>query len=249
VFGQSIGAQGSAPTVTAGFRKLGGTITTAQLVALDQSSYRSEVSQLAAGHPQAIFIELDPQSAATYLSELTQLYHVIPVIGTDGTTQPPWQKAVSGVLGKSTFAKYYVGAQPYAPATGPAHNLYLSQLHAAAAKVAKPLTQWETDSFSEAAWDSVNIMSLAMLMAKNTDPTIWNSFIPRVTAAGTGHVIVHDFAQGKHALLAGKPITYVGATGPVTFDRFHNSPGQFEVVNAAGGTLKTYTAADLQAAK
>jgi branched-chain amino acid transport system substrate-binding protein len=249
VFGQSIGAQGSAPTVSAGFKKLGGTVSTAQLISLDQSSYRTEVTQLAAGHPQAIFIELDPQSAATYLSELHQLYHLVPLIGTDGTTQPPWQKAVRGVLGASNFAKYYVGAQPYAPTTGPAHALWLAQLHAAAAKVTKPLAQWENDSFSEAAWDSVNIMSLAMEMAKNTNPAVWNSDIPKVTTAGSGHVIVHDFAEGKQAILAGKAITYLGATGPVTFDRYQNSPGQFEIVNAAGKTVKTYTAGDLQAAK
>jgi ABC-type branched-subunit amino acid transport system substrate-binding protein len=249
VFGQSIGAQGSAPTVTAGFKKLGGTVSTAQLIALDQSSYRTEVSTLAAGHPQAIFIELDPQTAATFISELVQLYHPIPIIGTDGTTQPPWLKAVSGVLGKQAFAKYYVGAQPYAPTTGPAHQLWLSQLHAAASSVTKPLTQWENDSFSEAAWDSINIMSLAMLLAKHANPVVWNSYIPKVTNPGAGHVIVHDFAEGKRAILAGKPITYVGATGPVTFDRFQNSPGQFEIVDSTGKTLKTYTAGDLQAAK
>jgi branched-chain amino acid transport system substrate-binding protein len=249
VFGQSIGAQGSAPTVTAGFRKLGGTISTAQLIALDQSSYRSEVSQLAATRPEAIFIELDPQSAATYLSEMVQLYHLIPIIGTDGTTQPPWQKAVSGVLGKSNFAKYYVAAQPYAPTSGPAHVVWLAQLHAAAASVTNPLAQWENDSFSEAAWDSINIMSLAMELAKNTNPVVYNSYIPQVTESGPGHVIVHDFAHGKAAILAGKPITYIGATGPVIFDQFHNSPGQFEIVNAAGATVKTYTAADLRAAK
>jgi branched-chain amino acid transport system substrate-binding protein len=249
VFGQSIGAQGSAPTVTAGFKKLGGTITTAQLLALDQASYRTEVSAMAAGHPQAIFIELDPQSAATYMSEVKQLYHVVPIIGTDGTVQPPWLKAVSGALGKTTFDKYYVGAQPYAPSTGPAHDLWIEQLHAAEASVTKPLSQWENDSFSEAAWDSINIMALAMLIAKNSNPVVWNSRIPQVTDPGSGHVIVHDFAQGKQAILAGKPITYIGATGPVTFDQYQNSPGQFEVVNSAGATLKTYTAADLQAAK
>lgn len=249
VFGQSIGAQGSAPTVTAGFRKLGGTITTAQLLALDQSSYRSEVATMAAAHPQAVFIELDPQSAATFLSEMVQLYHLIPIIGTDGTTQPPWEKAVSGVLGKAAFANDYVGAQPYAPATGPAHQLFLAQLQAAASKVTKPLAQWENDSFSEAAWDSINIMALAMELAKSANPVVYDSFIPQVTNPGAGHVIVHDFAEGKQAILAGKPITYVGATGPVTFDRFQNSPGEFEVVNSAGATLKTYTAADLQVAK
>lgn len=249
VFGQSIGAQGSAPTVTAGFKRLGGTITTAQLVSLDQSSYRSEVAALAAAHPQAVFIELDPQSAATYLSEMVQLYHLVPIIGTDGTTQPPWQKAVTGVLGKNVVATDYVGAQPYAPTTGPAHTLWLAQLHAGAAHVSKPLAQWETDSFSEAAWDSINVMSLAMEMAKSANPVIFNADIPKVTAAGPGHVIVHDFAQGKQAILAGKPITYVGATGPITFDQFQNSPGSFAIVRSDGTTVTTYVAADLQKLK
>jgi branched-chain amino acid transport system substrate-binding protein len=249
VFGTSIGSQGSAPTVAAGFKKLGGTITSDQRLALDQPSYRSEVSQMAAGHPQAVFIELDPQSAATYLSEVSQLYHQIPIIGTDGTTQPPWLKAVSGTLGKSTLQAYYVGAQPYAPTTGPAHALWLGQLHAGAASVAKPVAQWESDSYSEAAWDAVNIMGLAMELAKSTNAAVFNAFIPKVTNPGAGHVIVHDFAQGKQAILANKAITYVGATGPITFDQFQNSPGSFEIIKPDATTVKTYTAADLQSVK
>jgi ABC-type branched-subunit amino acid transport system substrate-binding protein len=249
VFGTSIGSQGSAPTVSSGFKKLGGTITTAQVLALGQPSYRSEVAQVAAGHPQAIFIELDPQSAATYLSELAQLYHQIPIIGTDGTTQPPWLKAVSGAIGKATVQKYYVGAQPYAPTGGAPHKLWLAQLHAATSGVAKPVSQWESDSYSEAAWDAVNIMGLAMEMSKSTNPTVFNTYITKVTNPGAGHVIVQDFAQGKQAILAGKPITYVGATGPITFDQYQNSPGGFEVIKSDATTVKTYTAADLQSAK
>jgi branched-chain amino acid transport system substrate-binding protein len=249
VFGTNIGSQGSAPTVAAGFKKLGGTITTDQRLALGQSSYRSEVSQMAAGHPQVVFIELDPQSAATYLSEMSQLYHLVPIIGTDGTTQPPWLKAVGGALGQPALQANYVGAQPFAPTTGPAHALWLSQLHAAGAKAPTPLAQWESDSYSEAAWDAVNIMGLAMEMAKSANPLVFNADIAKVTAPGPGHAIVHDFAEGKKAILAHKTITYVGATGPVTFDKFQNSPGGFEVMKSNATAVKTYTAADLQSAK
>jgi len=247
VFGTSIGAQGSAPTVAAGFKKLGGTITTAQLLALDQSSYRSEVAQMAAAKPQAIFIELDPQTAATYLSEVQQLYHQVPIIGTDGTTQPPWLKAVAGAIGKTTVQKFYVGAQPYAPTTGPAHKLWLTQLHGATSGVAKPVSQWENDSYSEAAWDATNIIALAMELSKSTNPIVYNTYITKVTSPG--HVIVHDFAQGKAAILAGKAITYVGTTGPITFDQYQNSPGSFEINKSDASTVKTYSAADLQSAK
>src|SRR5437588_8037773 len=58
VFGADISSQGTAPTVEAGFKKLGGSIME-QKVPLDQASYRTEVLQLAAYKPQVIFTEAD----------------------------------------------------------------------------------------------------------------------------------------------------------------------------------------------
>jgi hypothetical protein len=44
-----------------------------------------EVEQLIAAKPQVIYTETSPQTNATYLAELQQLGHPIPVIGTDVT--------------------------------------------------------------------------------------------------------------------------------------------------------------------
>lgn len=249
VFGTDISSQGTAPTVMSGYKKLGGTFTGVANVALGQPSYRSEVSKLIAGHPQAVFIEADPQTSATLLTELTQLYHPIPIIGTDGTTQPPWQKAVTQAIGKSTMAQFYRGAQPFAPTTGGAHSIWLTALHAAAGGVSKPISQWENDSFAEAAWDSVNLMALAMEMAKSAKPAAYNPFIAKVANGGAGATVVHSFAEGKKALAAHKTISYVGATGPITFDQYQNSPGAFEIVKADGSTLKAYTPKALEGLK
>ena len=249
VFGTDISSQGTAPTVESGFKKAGGTLTDVANVALGQTSYRSEVTKLVAGHPQALFIEADPQTSATLLSELTQLSHPIPIIGTDGTTQPPWQKAVAQAIGQSTMAKFYRGAQPFAPTSGVAHAIWLTGLHSAASGVSKPIAQWENDSFAEAAWDSVNLMALAMEMAKSSRPVVYTPFIRKVANGGAGATIVHSFAQGKAAILAHKAITYVGATGPITFDQYQNSPGAFEVVKADGSTVTSYTPQDLQSLK
>ena len=41
---------------------------------------------------------------------------------------------------------------------------------------------------------------------------------------------MHTFAQGKAALAAGHQIRYVGAMGPVDFNRYHNSTGAFDAV-------------------
>lgn len=249
VFGNDISSQGTAPTAAAGFRHLGGTIMM-QKIPLDASSYRTEVQQVAAFKPQAIFTEADPQTSATYLAELRQLYHVVPIIGTNGTNNPPWLKAVSGALGASTFAKYYVGAQPYGPTSGPAFQGWGNALSAVVKKLPSPASKWRTDAFSMSFYDAVNLIALAAQEAKSTNPVVFNSYITRVASPSPGAVTVYSFAQGKRALAAGKKIRYVAVVGEITFDQYHNSPGEFEIVKSDGHTpAAIYTAAQVAAAK
>ncbi len=40
---------------------------------------------------------------------------------------------------------------------------------------------------------------------------------------------MHSYAEGLAALKAGKKIDYVGATGLITFNQYHNSTGGFEI--------------------
>ena len=250
VFGNDISSQGSMPTVIAGFERLGGKIVLAQKIPLDQSSYRTEVSALTAAHPDVIFTEADPQSSATYFSEVKQLGRLGPFIGTDGTTQPPWLKAVSHAIGSANLSRFYVGAQPYAPASGVPYQVWLSQIKAVKAQVSQPASQWYGDSYSMAAWDSINLMALAMVAAKSTDPAVFRPWIVRLVSPSPGAVVVHDFAQGKAALGHGKKIQYAGATGQITFDKWQNSPGAFEIVSSDGFTkVATYTASQISAAK
>jgi branched-chain amino acid transport system substrate-binding protein len=250
VFGNDISSQGSLPTVVAGFKKIGGQIVLVQKIPLDQSSYRTEVSALVAAHPSVIFTEADPQTSATYLAEVKQLGHLVPFIGTDGTTQPPWLKAVGHAVGMPDLNRYYVGAQPFAPTTGGPYQLWLSQIKAVNGQVSQPASQWYGDSYSMAAWDSVNLMALAMVAAKSTDSRVFRPWIAKLATPSPGAVVVHDFAQGKAALAHGNTIQYVGATGQISFDKWQNSPGAFEIVSSDGSTkVATYTAAQIAAAK
>jgi branched-chain amino acid transport system substrate-binding protein len=101
-----------------------------------------------------------------------------------------------------------------------------------------------------AAWDSINLMALAMQAAKSTDPSVFRPWIVKLASPSAGAVVVHDFAQGKAALGHGKTIQYVGATGQISFDKWQNSPGAFEIVSSDGSTkVATYTAAQISAAK
>ena len=234
VFGNDAGAQSDVPTLVRAFTRLGGAIVYNKPLALDQSSYRTEIENILAAHPQVIFTEVDPQTGATLLSELQQLHGLIPVIGTEVTLQAPWLKAVTGAIGAPAMAKYFEGMQPYAPPSGPAWQAYNRSLLASGSQVPKP-SQWSGDPYSMTYYDGVNVMALAMIAAKSTKPAVFNGYVMKVTEPGPGKTVVDTFAAGKAALRAGKQIQYVGAGGPIVFNRWHNSTGAFEAAKYVKG--------------
>jgi len=236
VFGNDAGAQSDVPTLVRAFTRLGGTIVYNKPVALDQSSYRTEIENMLAGHPQVIFTEVDPQTGATLLSELQQLHGLIPVIGTEVSLQAPWLKAVSNAIGAGAMARYFEGMQPYAPPSGPAWQAYNRSLLASASQVPKP-SQWSSDPYSMTYYDAVNVMALAMLAAKSTSPAVFDKYVMKVTEPGSGKTVVTTFAGGKAALRAGKQIQYLGAGGPIVFNQWHNSTGAFEAAKVLKGNI------------
>jgi len=249
VFGNDIGSQGSVPTLLKAYSALGGQIVLNQKIALNQASYQPEVEQLIAAKPQVIFTEASPQANATYFEELQQLGHLIPVIGSDATlSQTAWLSAMTAAIGKPALSKYFTGATPYAAASGPAWQVYNKYLLATAG-VTKPASQWTDDPYSMVDYDGLMVMALAANAAKSTNPAVWNAYIPAVTTASPVAVVVHSYADGVAALKAGKKIDYVGATGIIVWDKWHNSTGEFEVQgyqpNGSTPSVGLITAADL----
>jgi ABC-type branched-subunit amino acid transport system substrate-binding protein len=247
VFGNDIGSQAGVPALLKAFSALGGQMVLNQKIALGQTSYQPEVEQLIAAKPQVIFTEASPQANATYLAELQQLGHLIPIIGTDATIQPAWFTAVSGAIGKSALSQYFVAEQPYAPASGPGWQTYNKYL-LASSSVPKP-AQWSTDSYTMTDYDAVIVMALAATMAKSTSPSVYNNYITQVTTPSSAAQQVHTYAAGLAALRAGKKIDYVGAAGIIDFNQYHNSTGGFEIASYdSQGNLNlvdSITAADL----
>jgi branched-chain amino acid transport system substrate-binding protein len=248
VFGNDIGSQASVPTLLRAYSALGGQMVLNQKITLGQTSYQPEVEQLIAAKPQVIFTEASPQANATYLAELQQLGHLIPVIGSDATIEPQWLTAVSGAIGKPALSKDFVAEQPYAPASGGGWQAYNKALLVTAG-VTKPASQWTDDPYSMVDYDGFIVMALAANAAKSTNPSVWNKFIPAVTTASQGAVVVHSYADGIAALKAGKTIDYVGATGLIAFNQYHNSTGGFEVSayqpNGNLPLVTSFTAAEL----
>jgi ABC-type branched-subunit amino acid transport system substrate-binding protein len=227
VFGNDVGSQAGVPALQKGYSEVGGHMVLNQKIALGQSSYQREVQQLIAAKPQVIFTETSPQTNATYLAELQQLDHLIPVIGTDVTIQPPWFTAMAGSIGKSALTQYFVAEQPYAPSSGAGWQVFNKNL-LALRSVPKP-AQWSTDSYTMTDYDSVVVMALAATAAKSTSPAVWNAYIPAVTTGSPGAVPVRTYAAGVAALHAHKKIHYIGAAGVIDFNKWHNSGGGFEI--------------------
>jgi branched-chain amino acid transport system substrate-binding protein len=249
VFGTDISSQGSAPTAISAFKALGGQVVVTQNIPLTLSSYRSEVSALVAAQPDVIFHEADPQTSATYLSELKELGGLVTVVGSTGTAETPWIHSVSAAIGKDNFDKYIYSTQTYAPTEGKAWETYRDAVLADASEVSSPADQWTTDAYSMGAYDSVNVVALAMLEANSTVGRNFNSHIQSVTSPSPNAIQVNSFAEGKAALAKHQKIQYIGATGVLDFNKWHNSYGGFQVLQYTNGStpqqVALFTAADI----
>lgn len=181
----------------------------------DQSSYRSEIEKLLAAKPDSIFMQLDPQTASTFFSELQQLGGGnLPLIGDDVTASAQFAKAI----GLSYAAKQLTSVQG-SSAGGTGASEY-AKLYAQDFNGKKPII------LSNNGYDATNIVALAMMEAKSTDPKVYEPFIEKV-ANGPG-TKVYDFKTAAAAVQAGQQINYQGASGPEDFNKYHNVTGAFE---------------------
>lgn len=231
VFNQTTTAQTSVPTLLQGFKKLGGNMAVTKLLVPGAASYQSVAASVIAAHPQVIFTETDPQTAATFFKELTQLNSgkVIPIVGTQPTYTPQWQSAVGKAIGAASLATNYVALQPYSPPQGRAYQVFKAGLLSDAKQIPHP-AQWAVDPYTMTDYDGATIMALAMLKAHSIQPSVYNSAVKDITQPGPGKVLVYSFAQGKAALAKGKSIRYIGAGGTINFNQWHNNTLPFSAV-------------------
>jgi ABC-type branched-subunit amino acid transport system substrate-binding protein len=240
VFGDAATNQTNVVPLAKAFKYLGGTVAVTVTLASGQGSYNTEAATVAAAHPQAIATEADPQTDATFLSELRQQLggKLPPIYGTSATQIPNWLSAVGKAIGAAKLASLQLVAVPYAPFSGPVYAAFKKALLATPAS--NP-TQFSTDIFSLSAFDAVNVASLCMIQTKSTTPSVYNPCIKTLTAPNPSATVVHDFASGKAALAQGKTIRYVGVIGPIVLNQYHSSPGEFAIVRytsaGANGTV------------
>jgi ABC-type branched-subunit amino acid transport system substrate-binding protein len=233
----SVSAQTVPAPLAAEYQKLGGHIVKSVILAPGQSSYRTEAEQVLAAHPKVIFTETDPQTAATFFSELLQLSGSLPpVIGDEADTYSPWVKAVLPVVSHKLSL---VAVTQTAPGSSPGYLQFKNALLASGAVVKNP-AQYSTGPFTIADYDGVIITALAINAAHSTDPLKFRPYITSVTGlVQSGDTVVHTYTEGVAALKSGKTIRYSGAGGQISFNAHHNAATPFGglKLNAATGTF------------
>lgn len=231
VFGTDSGSQGDLPGVLASLKALHIQVVANVSLTPSQPSYLASARKVVAAHPQAIMTESDASTAGTFFGELKQLGGLVPLIGTQATFTSPWLTAVKGALG-SSFEKNYTGLITAPSSSTPAVTAYQHAVLADKNQVPSPYQSYLSNPFSITYYDGLVALALAMDATHSTTPSVFNDAMPSVTNPGPGKTVVYTYPQGKAALAAGKKIQYVGATGVINFNQYHNSFGDQEAVGS-----------------
>ena len=202
------------------FESLGGKVVINLKIVPDQANYRSEAEQVLALHPQVLIGEQDPQTAATFLTDLKELNHgkLIPLVESDAGASIDFYNTVAKALGNRAASQDITAMQVAGSLNSPAYRQFLAAYHANYPKS-------QPQEFNTNGYDAVIIGALAMAEAHSTVPSVWRAKIPSITA-GKGP-LVRTFAEGIAAIKKGKDPHYVGASGPIFFNKYHNASGNF----------------------
>lgn len=243
IFQNDVGDTGNKPGVVAALRSKGVTQTADLTIPGDASSYQSTVNRVIHGHPQALIVSADQQTTDTLLSEYRGLNggSVPPVIVPTDILSPGLFTSMRKLLGASYLTSKISLVGTYVNETTPQFRTYLNAVKATPAGAHEAEQIVATQAIGT-IYDGIIAMSLAMQAAHSTKPSVYNSFMPKVTTKRPGAVEVSTFAQGIRELKAGHQIYYVGVTGPIVFDRYHNSTGEFaSFAFTPSGGVKTLT--------
>jgi ABC-type branched-subunit amino acid transport system substrate-binding protein len=203
--------------VSTTFTKLGGTILKTIIVTPDQTSYLSQVRQAIGAHPQVIFTQEDPPTAAVLFREFKQLGgQSIPWVGTDVTSGSDFLKAIGYPTAHSVLTSVFGTSVTGAANTaflGLFNNIYPSQ------KSVGPLAN------ANYAYDAVISLALAEDYAKTTNGTTVAHDMRKVTnPPGTP---CYTYASCLRLIKAGTKINYEGASGSLDYNKYNNTFGPY----------------------
>ncbi|MGH3257216.1 MAG: ABC transporter substrate-binding protein [Streptosporangiaceae bacterium] len=206
------------------FTQNGGTIVSNQLITPGASSYASVVESVVAAHPQVIFTQTDPTSAATIWKNFQQVDHLaIPFIGSDLTAGGDFISAVGASVAQKSLLSVQ-GTTSAGPGVAPFVKYYKQQYHS------MPI------SGANYSYDSILELAMAIQEAGSTNGAKIDAAIAKVS--NPPGIDVTTWSAALKDLKAHKKVHFVGAGGPAGFNKYHNSVGTFGAFRAnASGKL------------
>jgi len=215
--------------VSTTFTKLGGTILKTIIVTPDQTSYLSQVREAIAAHPQVIFTQEDPPTAAVLFREFAQLGGgSIPWIGTDVTSGSDFLKAITYPVAHNVLTSVYGTS-----VTGAANDAFINLFNQLfpSQKAAGPLAN------ANYAYDSVISLALADDYAKTTaGATVAKDMSMVTNPPGTA---CYTYASCLALLKAGTKINYEGASGDLNYNAYNNTFGPYGAFKATAAGIET----------
>lgn len=223
--------KGIADNFRANYVKAGGKIAGDQAHEDKKSSYRSELATLAKGGAKHLVVIAYPQSSAPIIIRQSLESGLFKnFIGPEAFYDEAMWKAVG--------IKNIEGAMYTRPASpeGPANMAYTKAMDAYAKESTNEL-------FTVQTYDAAFMMALAIEKAGSTDKAKIRNAL-RAIASGKGEAIMPgEWKKAVAAIKAGKDIHYVGASGPVQFDKNGDVAGSYNFYQIKGGkpvVLKKY---------
>jgi ABC-type branched-subunit amino acid transport system substrate-binding protein len=237
--GNGAADQSLLPGIMVAAQKLHMTISASVTISVGATSFRSEIQNLFANHPQAIIGQFDIPSAGVLFGELRQQN----LLGT------PW---VAGALWYAGQFVTSVGAQV---ASGP---IYIENSSAGAgvgtdaffAALKKQTGNTTPQAGNESMWDATLTWALGADEAGTfNSPQVEQGIVKIADGPGTK---CGDYATCYGLIKAGKPINFEGAASTVDFDKYHNVSGAFDILqykpDGTTTTVTTLTPSDLVSA-
>lgn len=232
-------AQDFIPYIKGAYKAGGGTIVANESLTPGLTSYRTEALKVAQAHPQVIFSQMEPPTAAVLTQDFKEINSLaIPFIASDTSAAAEWIKAVTPSVAHTAVLSCE-GATATSPATA-VFMKYFNQDY----KGQQPLAS------ATYSYDATMALALAIDKAGSVNGPTYAKDIPLVTSPpGT---TVYDYKTAMADLKAGKKINYDGASGNMDYNQYHNVFGPFELVRSdlSGNeqVVGTVTASQLEAA-
>jgi ABC-type branched-subunit amino acid transport system substrate-binding protein len=224
LFYSDIAAQTFIQPITDSFRKLGGQIVSNVTLAPDQTSYRTQVQQVINTHPDVIFTQTDPATAAVMFQNFKELDNLaIPFVGTDVTGGAEYLKAVTFPVAHDHLISVY-GTD----FTGQGATTFANVYKQAFGSKSPPLAN------ANYAYDAVISLALAMDKANGTSGPATIQAMKSVTnPPGTA---CYAYKDCLNLLKSGQKINYEGASGDLDYNQYQNVFGPYGAfqVDASG---------------